>query len=71
VQASHIALQAQAFNTDHSARSRINGVYMFIRFAGGAAGSALGAASWSRWGWTGFCVSGLVCIVASFIPLIE
>lgn len=71
VQASHIALQAQAFNTDHNARSRINGVYMFIRFAGGAAGSALGAASWSRWGWTGFCVSGLVCVVASFVPLIE
>ncbi|HEX4457003.1 MAG TPA: MFS transporter [Polyangia bacterium] len=71
IQASHIALQAQAFNTDHHARSRINGVYMFIRFAGGAAGSALGAVSWSHWGWRGFCVSGLLCLVASFVPLIE
>src|SRR5215813_9865456 len=24
-----------------------------------------------RWGWTGFCISGLGCIVASFVQLIE
>jgi predicted MFS family arabinose efflux permease len=69
VQATHIACQAEAFAIDPAARSRINGVYMFLRFAGGAVGSALGVACWSRWGWAGFCVSGAACALASLAPL--
>ncbi|HEX4446370.1 MAG TPA: MFS transporter, partial [Polyangiaceae bacterium] len=69
VQATHLACQAEALSLDPAARSRINGVYMFLRFAGGAAGSALGSLCWARWGWTGFCVSGLAIAVTPFMYL--
>ena len=41
------------------AMSRINTLYMTIRFAGGALGSSLGIWAWSIWQWPGVCVVGL------------
>ena len=67
-QANHISCQAEAFSLDAQARSRINGMYMFIRFLGGAAGSAIGAYSWNHGGWPAFCVSGLVLCALAFVP---
>jgi predicted MFS family arabinose efflux permease len=58
VQAAHIACQAEVFALEPAARSRLNGIYMFLRFAGGAAGSLLGAWSWSVLRWPGVCLTG-------------
>ncbi|MBS1985878.1 MAG: MFS transporter [Bdellovibrionales bacterium] len=69
VQASHIACQAEAFALSHEARSRINGVYMFFRFAGGAVGSLLGAYAWNHGGWLGVCGLGILASGLALLPL--
>jgi predicted MFS family arabinose efflux permease len=40
-------------------RSRLNGLYMAIFFAGGAIGSAIGGWSFARFGWSGVSVVGV------------
>jgi predicted MFS family arabinose efflux permease len=40
-------------------RSRVNGLYMATFFLGGAAGSALAAWTYARWGWTATAVLGM------------
>lgn len=54
--------QTRIFGLDHSARSRINTVYMTMYFAGGAIGSALASWTWSRWQWNGVCALALSLI---------
>ena len=60
VQAAQIANQARIYALRPEARSRVNTVYMVGYFVGGAAGSVVGAATWSAFGWLGVCVAGLV-----------
>lgn len=67
-QSNHISCQAEVFSLDATARSRINGMYMFIRFLGGAAGSALSASSYSYAGWHGYCVTAAVLALVAFVP---
>ena len=67
-QANHISCQAEAFTLDANARSRINGIYMFLRFLGGAVGSAVSALAWKHGGWHAYCVSGAVLCVLAFVP---
>lgn len=69
-QANHISCQAEAFTLDANARSRINGIYMFLRFLGGAVGSAVSALAWKRGGWHAYCVSGAVLCVLAFVPYV-
>jgi predicted MFS family arabinose efflux permease len=59
VQGSHISNQSRIYALPAAAHSRLNTVYMVTFFLGGAAGSALGAAGWQRWGWPGVCGVGL------------
>ena len=58
-QAMQISNQTRIFALSRAARSRINTVYMIVFFLGGALGSALSAAAWSRWQWSGVCAWGL------------
>ena len=58
-QAMQISNQTRIFVLSRAARSRINTVYMIVFFLGGALGSALSAAAWSRWQWSGVCAWGL------------
>jgi len=51
--------QTRIFGLGPGARSRLNTIYMTMYFIGGAAGSALSALAWSRWGWDGVCVLAL------------
>lgn len=67
-QANHISCQAEAFTLDATARSRINGIYMSLRFLGGAAGSAVSAFAWSHGGWRAYCVSGTALCALAFLP---
>jgi predicted MFS family arabinose efflux permease len=48
-------------------RSRVNGLYMATFFLGGAAGSALGAWSYARWGWTGAVIVGISLPAAALL----
>jgi predicted MFS family arabinose efflux permease len=57
VQGAMISNQSRIFALRPESRSRINTIYMVIYFAGGSAGSALGAVAWSFGGW--IAVSGL------------
>ena len=70
IQIAHISNQTRIFSIDPSARSRLNMVYMFCYFAGGALGSYLGAVCWHHAGWWGVCSFGaaILClaIVAEF-----
>jgi predicted MFS family arabinose efflux permease len=58
VQAVHINNQSAIYQLDESARSRITSAYMTCYFIGGASGSALGTAAWTRYGWNGVCMLG-------------
>ena len=64
VQAGPVANQARIYSLAPEARSRLNMFYMVCYFAGGAAGTFLGAYAWRLRGWPGvwaFCL-GVMCI---------
>jgi len=71
VQSGHVSNQTRIYSIDPSARSRLNMVYMFCYFIGGALGSYLGAWCWHVAGWWGVCAFGatalLLGIAAEFI----
>ena len=55
VQSIQVAEQSLVMALVPAARSRINTLYMVARFMGGAGGSVLGAAAWTRAGWPAVC----------------
>lgn len=56
IQAVHISNQTRYFALRADARSRLNTVYMFTYFMGGALGSLIGSYAWSVGQWHGVCV---------------
>ena len=62
VQSGHVSNQTRIYSIDPSARSRLNMVYMFCYFIGGALGSYLGAWGWHLAGWWGVCGFGATAI---------
>jgi predicted MFS family arabinose efflux permease len=58
-QASQISNQARIFAIRDDARSRLNTIYMFAMYAGGAYGSFVFAWVYQEAGWNGVCVAGL------------
>jgi predicted MFS family arabinose efflux permease len=60
LQAAHVSNMTRNYALNAEAMSRLNTVYMATRFAGGAAGAALGNLAWTYWGWNGVCGAGLV-----------
>jgi len=71
VQSGHVSNQTRIYSIDPNARSRLNMVYMFCYFIGGALGSYLGAWCWHVAGWWGVCGFGttalFLAIAAEFI----
>jgi len=59
VQAGHVANQTRIYALDARARSRLNTVYMFCYFCGGALGSSLAALCWTAGRWNEVCLLGL------------
>lgn len=58
----HVSNQAVIYDLTGSARARITTVYMTTYFAGGALGTTIGTAAYSRYGWYGACsAAGLFC----------
>jgi predicted MFS family arabinose efflux permease len=61
-QQTQIANQARIFALDGSARSRLNTIYMFSSFAGGACGALLAAATYAAGGWAAFCLTMVAAV---------
>jgi predicted MFS family arabinose efflux permease len=59
VQGGHVINQSRIHALRPEVRNRLNTIYIFAFFLGGSAGSALGAAAWQRWQWSGVSVVGL------------
>jgi predicted MFS family arabinose efflux permease len=55
IQIAHVSNQTRIYSLDPLARGRLNMVYMFCYFVGGALGSYLGAVCWHHGGWWGVC----------------
>ena len=66
-QANHISNQTRIFALDPTLRNRLNTVYMVSYFAGGAAGSWLGASAFARYGWPGVCGVGAALGTAALV----
>ncbi|CAM5655257.1 MULTISPECIES: MFS transporter [Streptomyces] len=66
---SQIANQARVFAAQPAIRARLNTVYIFSVFAGGAAGSAVAAASFSAAGWSGVVMTGLGFLLLAAVAL--
>ena len=72
VQAGHVTNQSRIFALAPEARNRVNTVYMFSFFLGGATGSVLAAYAWQQWTWTGVCAVGfalpMIALVRVSLP---
>ncbi|MFI8209341.1 MFS transporter [Streptomyces werraensis] len=66
---SQVANQARIFAAQPAIRARLNTVYMFSVFAGGAAGSSVAAAAFSTCGWAGVVATGLGSLLVAAIAL--
>jgi len=59
IQATHIANQTTVFSLNPQARNRLNTIYMFTYFIGGASGTFLATQAWQHWQWPGVVAVGL------------
>jgi predicted MFS family arabinose efflux permease len=66
VQVVHVSNQTRNYALRPDARSRLNTVYMVAYFAGGVAGSSLGATGWAVAGWAGVCAVGVLLPALAF-----
>ena len=69
VQANHISNQTRIMSLTPSLRNRITSVYMVSYFAGGAAGSVLGAYAWVLWHWQGVWMTGAILSAIGLVVL--
>jgi predicted MFS family arabinose efflux permease len=65
-----IANQARIFTAPPAIRARLNTVYIFAVFAGGAVGSAVAGVLFSAFGWTGVVFSGLGFLLLAGVVLV-
>ncbi|MET7438881.1 MFS transporter [Streptomyces sp. NPDC004082] len=64
-----IANQARVFAAQPAIRARLNTVYIFAVFAGGAVGSAVAGVFFSAFGWTGVVGSGMGFLLIAVLVL--
>lgn len=69
-QGTHISNQTKIFNLDPEARSRLNTVYMFTAFMGGALGSGLGATALSFGGLRGLSLAGFSLVILALLSFL-
>ncbi|MFD4612231.1 MFS transporter [Streptomyces sp. NPDC058440] len=66
---SQIANQTRIFAAQPAIRARLNTVYIFAVFAGGAVGSAVAGVMFSAFGWAGVVLSGLGFVLLAGMAL--
>ncbi|ANT63651.1 hypothetical protein AYJ57_24560 (plasmid) [Salipiger sp. CCB-MM3] len=64
MQISHVSSMTRVLELDESATSRLNTVYMVVRFSGAAAGTVTGGLAWTWGGWPGVCLVGMLACAA-------
>jgi predicted MFS family arabinose efflux permease len=69
VQGSQLSNQVRIFALAPELRNRINGIYIFFYFIGGAAGALLGSFTWETAGWPGLCATGAALCLAAVAVL--
>jgi len=67
VQMNHVVSQRVIYTTAAPIRGRVNAIYMTVTFAGGAAGSMLGALTYHQGGWTATALTGAAIGAASLL----
>jgi predicted MFS family arabinose efflux permease len=67
VSANLVVGQRAIFVLGAEMRSRLNGLYISIFFAGGALGSSLGGWTWAHYGWHGVLLTGLMFPLAALL----
>lgn len=67
IQGAHVSNQTRVFALREDARSRLNTVYMFCYFVGGALGSLLGSFAWNAGQWMGVCILGCIFMLAAWV----
>ena len=67
VQSIQVAEQSLVMALVPEARSRLNTLYMVARFMGGAGGSLLAAAAWTRAGWNGVCGVSIAMVLLALV----
>ncbi len=70
IQGSHISNQTKIYALHPNLRSRLNAIYMFSYFVGGAVGSGVGSFLWQNWGWAAVCLLGGGFGLAAFATLV-
>jgi predicted MFS family arabinose efflux permease len=70
IQSGQIANQTRIFAIGPEIRARLNTLYMFSSFSGGAIGAYCASRAWTAWGWTGVCTMGAVFIAAAATILV-
>lgn len=70
MQVGHVSSMSEVLQLDPEASSRLNTIYMVIRFCGAALGTFLGAQTWHFFGWTGVAalgvgMTGLALVIAA------
>lgn len=72
VMAALVSHQTIVTTIDPAARSRLNGLLMTAAMIGMAIGALAGGWTWSRYGWTGVCLTGAACglvaLLRSLLP---
>lgn len=68
-QAAQVSNQARIYALPPDGHSRFNTVYMVAYFAGGAAGSGLGATALGSGGWGAVCAVGIACMAVAGVVL--
>lgn len=67
IQACVVANQSRVQSISDEYRARINAIYMFFAFLGGAAGSAISPIFFKYYGWHGLCFIGIVTQIIAFL----
>ncbi len=67
VQSAHVSNQSRFYKLRPEARSRMNTIYMFVYFTGGALGSILGTWCWHSYQWKGVCSLSILFVALAIL----
>lgn len=59
--------QSRIHSTTNVDRSRVNAIFVFFYFIGGSIGSFVGIFTYSNYGWTSTCITGILIIGSAYV----
>lgn len=67
MQVGHVSSMSEVLQLEPAASSRLNTIYMVLRFCGAALGTFLGAQTWHYFGWQGVTILGVVMTTTALV----